>query len=166
MRLTQFFVASLCCFATFADAVTIVIAAGAPRLRLRVGAAGATVSTVAFNVTAANVGTGVAVNGTPNITIIAEARALAATPRTATLTVNSSVPLASGGNTLPTTAISWTTNDATFPAGSFSAALAQPLTSFNSSRRRTTTHTFRYANVAVVPAGTYVGTVTYSLSMP
>jgi hypothetical protein len=149
-----------------AMAVTIVIGAGAPRLILRVGATGATISTVTFPVTVANVGNGVPINGTPAITIIAEARAPAATPRTATLTVDSSLPLVSGANTLPMTLVSWTTNDATFPASTFTAGAGQSLTSFNTSRRRTTRHTFRYANNVVPAPGTYTARVTYTLTMP
>jgi hypothetical protein len=148
------------------QAVTVVIAAGAPRLILRVGAAGATITRVTFPVTLANVGNGVGINGVPAVTIIADARSTVALPRTATLTVDSSNALISGAQSIPMTAISWNTNDVALPAGTFAGAAGQVLTSFQTSRRRTTRHTFRYANTIVPAAGTYDGRVTYTLTMP
>jgi len=149
-----------------AFAVTVVIANGAPQIRLRVGAAGVTISLVTFTLTASNAGNGTAINGTPNITIIAEARGLVADSRNATLTVNSSAAMISGADAIPMSVISWTTNDAAFPVGTFSGGVGQVLTTFQNSRTRTTAHTFRYANTQIFPAGTYNGQVTYTLSMP
>ena len=149
-----------------AFAVTVVIANGAPQIRLRVGAAGAAISLVTFTLTATNAGNGTAINGTPNITIIAEARGLVADSRNATLTVNSSAAVISGADTMPMSVISWTTNDAAFPVGTFSSGVGQVLTTFQNSRRRTTAHTFRYANTQIFPSGTYNGQVTYTLAMP
>jgi hypothetical protein len=149
-----------------AAAVTLVIANGAPQIRLRVGAAGATISLVTFTLTATNAGNGTAINGAPNITIIAEARGPVANARNATLTVNSSAAMISGADSIPMSVITWTTNDAAFPVGTFSGGAGQVLTTFQNSRRRTTAHTFRYANTQIFPSGTYNGQVTYTLSMP
>ena len=162
----RFLLPMLLLVAQTADAVTINIAAGAPRISLRVGAAGGTISLVTFTLTATNAGNGVAVNGAPNITIIAEARAVAPNTRTATLTVNSSTAMISGADSIPMTEINWTTNDVALPAGTFSGGPGQSLTSFMNSRRRTTTHTFRYVNTQIYPSGTYNGQVTYTLAMP
>ncbi len=149
-----------------ATAVTVVVANGTPQIRLRVGAAGAGISLVTFTLTATNAGNGVAINGAPNITIIAEARGPVANARNATLTVNSTAAMISGADSIPMSVITWTTNDATFPVGTFSGGAGQVLTTFQNSRRRTTAHTFRYANTQIFPAGTYNGQVTYTLSMP
>ena len=115
-------------------AVTIVIANGAPQIRLRVGAAGAVISLVTFTLTATNAGNGVAINGAPNITIIAEARGPVANARNATLTVNSSAAMISGADSIPMSVITWTTNDATFPVGTFSGGAGQVLTTFQNDR--------------------------------
>jgi hypothetical protein len=147
-------------------AVTVNIAAGAPRISLRVGAAGGAISLVTFTLTATTAGNGAAINGAPNIRIIAEARAVAANTRTATLTVNSTTAMTSVPNSIPMTELSWTTNDVALPAGTFSGGPGQSLTSFMNSRRRTTMHTFRYANTQIYPSGTYNGQVTYTLAMP
>lgn len=152
--------------AAAANAVTINIAAGAPRISLRVGANGGVISRVTFTLTATNAGNGVQINGAPNINIVAEARAVAANSRTATLTVNSTANMVSGANSIPMSTVSWTTNDVALPAGTFTGGPGQVLTSFMNSRRRTTGHTFRYANTQIFPSGTYNGQVTYTLAMP
>ncbi len=163
-------------------AVTFVVANGAARIKLRIGtgdlasqatcnnAAGdnGTIDIVSFVLTLANVGNGVAVVGAPTVVVAACARSLAAAPRTATLTANSTTALNNGsGSTIPFTQISWTAaGDTDIPAGTFTGAAGQVLASFTTSGGRTATHTFSYANTNVVAAGTYTGRVTYTLTMP
>jgi hypothetical protein len=85
----------------------------------------------------------------------------------ATLTVNSSIPLTSAsGATLPFSQISWTSSDNAIPSGTFNTSTAQTLLNMTTSRQYESCHTFSYANTGVVPAGTYRGRVTYTLSMP
>lgn len=75
------------------------------------------------------------------------------------------------GNTIPFSQISWTssgngdTGAQPFPAGAFTGG-TQTLASFPVNTWRESCHTFRYANGAVVAAGTYNGRVTYTLSVP
>ncbi|APE47999.1 hypothetical protein BO996_09100 [Delftia sp. HK171] len=115
-------------------------------LTLRVGTAGATVDTVAFSVTGANVGlTPAPVTGTPSIGIsVAPTRPMLGTAisRPVTLVVDSSTALAcqSGGcgsATIPFSKISWaaTGNDTAasgdIQSGRFTASASQTIASYN-----------------------------------
>jgi hypothetical protein len=155
----------------------------------------ATVNLVSVTVPANQVGTGVAQTMTSNSTqsnspldnfAICSAPAqvyVGATyqrsnagngPGTALMQVTSPANLVNAaGDTIPFSQISWTVstidpNDATpgvIPAGTFSGGL-QTLTTVPANRLIENCHTFRYANLQVRPAGTYNGTVTYTLSTP
>jgi hypothetical protein len=151
-----------------AHGVTISIANGAPQLRLTVGSGGGTIDVVSFNIAAASIGNGVAIVGSRTITIVARARATASNSRTATLTADSSSSLsnAATGGQLSFSAISWTASDSDIPSGSFTGTAGQVLATFLNSRQVTTTHTFRYANTQILDAGTYIGRITYTLTMP
>jgi hypothetical protein len=172
-----------------ADAATVVIGQGGGRLILQIGSNGGTVNQVNFAVPGANVGNGVAVTST-NVTpasptcpantvlIDAQARSQNNNPRTATLSVNSSLPLTSGGSTIPFSQFAWTSSTpggggngclaapVTIPSGAFSGAAGQSLISLNTSSRACICAQFRYLNQNVVSAGTYTGRVTYTLAMP
>jgi hypothetical protein len=92
----------------------------------------------------------------------------------ASVTVTASVPttLSNGsGGTISFNEISWTssgigdTGAQPFPAGTFSAgAVAQTIGSIQRNQWAESCHSFSYANTAVVPSGTYTGTVTYTLT--
>lgn len=91
---------------------------------------------------------------------------------TATLAVNAPAALTSaGGDTLPFTQISWTssgngdTGAQPIPAGTFTGG-TQSLALFPVNTWRESCLSFRYANAAVVPGGTYGGQVTYTLAAP
>ncbi|MFC3717258.1 hypothetical protein ACFONC_13990 [Luteimonas soli] len=89
------------------------------------------------------------------------------------LTVTAPTHLVSAnGDTIPFSQISWTSSgngDAAgsqpFPAGTFSGG-TQSLGSFPKNTWRESCHTFSYGNDAIVPAGTYNGRVTYTLTVP
>lgn len=167
-----------------AAALTIVIADAAPEIALRVGAPGGTISLVTFNVTAATAATGTPILGTTNATagsvqagfaacaadnvrIWARARSTAATPRTATLSLNSSGGLTSGADSIPFTNFDWiTSGGAEIPSGGFTGAASQTLLTFGTSREVSVCLRFRFLNTTVYPAGTYNGQLTYNLLMP
>ncbi|MDM7944627.1 MAG: hypothetical protein QUV35_18555 [Hydrogenophaga sp.] len=90
----------------------------------------------------------------------------------ATLSVASPANLTnSSGDTIPFTEISWTVSAPgsgvpnVIPAGTFNGG-TQTLTTFAANTYIENCHTFRYANSAVRAAGTYNGTVTYTLTAP
>ncbi|QJR13884.1 hypothetical protein [Usitatibacter palustris] len=179
-------IAFLLLVAAPAGATTVVIANGAAQIALRVGATGGTISTVAFAPAAATAGTGVAVLGTTNaaagsvqganfptacaannVRIWAMARSTVGAPRTATLQVNGSINLTSGGNTIPLTDFDWVTSAGTeIASAAFSGSGTQALTSFVTSREVSVCLRFRFLNTTVYPSGTYTGQITYNLSMP
>jgi hypothetical protein len=102
-----------------------------------------------------------------NVRIWARARSLAASPRTATLTVNSSGGIVSGASVIPFTEFSWITSGGTeIPSGSFSGSTSQPLLSFSTSNEVSVCLLFQFANSTIYPPGTYTGQLTYSLQMP
>ena len=133
--------------------------------------------TVTFNVTAAQVGNGIAVAGTPTLEFEMSVRRPRFGPNlTATMTATAPAALASGGNQIPISDISWTSvaiagapaGTTLIPNGSFAAG-PQTIVS------RTTTGggsfyaggalTFRFANTTVYPQGTYgPATVNYTAS--
>lgn len=172
-----------------AHAATVVIANGAGRLILQVGSAAATINVVNFSVPGASVGNGLAVVSTSvtpasptcpanTVLIDAQARSTAGTPRTATLSANSSTPLTTGTFTIPFSQVAWTSSTpggggngclaapVTIPSGTFTGAAGQSLITFGTSRRACICAQFSYLNQNVVSAGTYTGRVTYTLAMP
>ncbi len=88
-----------------------------------------------------------------------------------TLSVTSPATLSNGlGDTLPFTSISWVSGGAgdataTIPSGTFTGA-TQTLYSVTRNNWFESCLAFRYANAAVVPAGTFTGRVTYTLAAP
>jgi hypothetical protein len=91
----------------------------------------------------------------------------------ATLTANSSVPLNNGsGGTIPFTQIRWTssgngdTGAQPFPAGTFTGSASQLIGTIARNRWSESCLSFSYLNTTIPPAGTYTGTVTYTLSAP
>lgn len=91
----------------------------------------------------------------------------------ATLTADVPATLSNGsGGTIPFSQISWTSSGAgdtgaqPFPAGTFVAGSTQTIGTIARNQWAESCLTFSYANTAVVPAGTYAGTVRYTLSAP
>jgi hypothetical protein len=179
--------AAIVAIAEEANALTFVIANGTPQIYLRVGQTGRTPSVVNFAVTGANAGNATPIAGTvtanagsasaaqtPNfaacpanyVRIVARARSTTA-GRAASLTVNSTAGIASGGNTIPFTQFDWISDDAAdLPSGTFTGAASQPLVTFLSSREVGACHQFRYLNTQVYPSGSYTGNLIYNLQMP
>ncbi len=147
--------------------VTIILADRAnPRIRIRVGAPGGTVSLVSFTVPANQVGDSTEVVDPTPILVQVEFRASPANCCTATLTADSSTPLNNGsGDTIAFTEVRWEASDPDIPSGQFTGGV-QTLMSFLNNRRIENNHTFYYRNTQVYAAGTYDGTVTYTLSVP
>jgi len=94
------------------------------------------------------------------------------TPQQARLSVTAPANLVSAaGDTIPITEISWTVSapgspaPGIIPAGAFVAG-QQQLTTVPPNTFIENCHSFRYANSAIRAAGTYDGTVTYTLSTP
>ncbi len=172
-----------------AHAATVAIGNGGGRLILQVGSTAATINKVNFTVAGGSVGNGVAVlssNVTPvsptcpanTVLIDAQARSQNNTPRTATLTVDSSIPLTTGTFTIPFSQIAWVSSTpggggngclnspVTIPSGAFTGAAGQSLITMGTSSRACVCAQFSYRNQNVVSAGTYTGRVTYTLTMP
>lgn len=89
----------------------------------------------------------------------------------ATLTVRSPAALTSGANSIPFNAISWVSGGngdvtPTIPSGTFTAGAVQTLLSIARNTWFESCLQFNYANAAVVPAGTFTGRVTYTLTSP
>jgi hypothetical protein len=154
------------CHAGLASAAVIILNnRGNSSLSIRVG--GGNISTVTFNVPAANSGSGTPITGSQQIDIRLVIRAPASNPMTGFLSVDSSVPLSNGaGDIIPLTSISWTASDGSIPSGSFNGTSNQLLASFPSSARITETHTFTFANDTLYDPGTYNGQITYTWSAP
>ena len=190
MKTTTLALAAAALAACGAHAATVTVGNGAARLILQIGSTNATINTVNFSVPGASVGNGTAItstNVTPasptcaanSVLIDAQARSTAAKVRTATLSVNSSVPLTSGAFSIPFTQIAWTASapggggngclaaPVTIPSGTFSGATGQSLISFTTSKRACICAQFSYLSTSnIVSAGTYTGQVTYTLAMP
>lgn len=90
----------------------------------------------------------------------------------ATLTANSSTPMVDGsGQTIPMTQVQWVSSGngdsgaQPFPSGTFSGGV-QTIGSINRNQWAESCMTFSYLNTAIRPAGTFTGTVTYTLTAP
>jgi hypothetical protein len=92
----------------------------------------------------------------------------------ATLTANSSTALSNGaGGTIPFSQISWVssgngdgTNPQPFPSGTFTGGATQTIGTIARNQWAESCMTFSYLNAGVRAAGTYTGTVTYTLTAP
>jgi hypothetical protein len=87
----------------------------------------------------------------------------------AVLQVNTPASLTSGADSLPFSQISWVStaigSGADIPSGTFGTG-TQTLRSIAANRWVENCLSFNYANTSVLPAGTYVGRATYTLSAP
>lgn len=178
VRIVAFLCACTGLAAAPAAALTFNIGSGAAQIYLRIGATGATTSTVAFNLSGSEsiLGSGTAILGTvaasagsasagetPNfpacpanyVRIVARVRAPGGNPRTATLQVTSSAALlhAASGNTIPFTEFGWDSDDATdFPSGTFTGGTQVITPTIASSRETGACHRFKFLNSQVYPA--------------
>ncbi len=148
--------------------LTIVI--GSPRfprpvILISIGRGGGRVSEINFTVPITNIGDGTPITGNSPIRVLVSARAAPPNSRTVELVADSSNPLTNGRSSIPFTTVSWTSSDADIPSGTFNGG-TQLLMSFLNSRIISSNHTFSYSNTEILEAGTYRGTVTYTLSMP
>ena len=150
----------------------------------------ATINTVSVNVAAAAVGNGVsqAMTGNGNLSSQWDGFAFCNTGQvyigafmripsdggtpTARVTANYAANLTNAsGDTIPMTQISWTssgngdTGPQTFAGGSFTTT-GQPVATFGRNSWNESCLSFRYANTAVVGAGTYSNRVTYTITAP
>lgn len=90
----------------------------------------------------------------------------------ATLTVTAPAALVNAtGDTIPFSAVSWISGGngdatATIPSGTFVGGAAQTLLSVTRNNWFESCLQFNYANSQLVPAGTFTGRVSYTLSLP
>ena len=151
-----------------AEATITFVGFGAPPVvAVRIGQP-AGIATIDFNVPANAVGSGTPVAGTPSVFVGALARHPFAFPFPVfTLTVDSSTPMSNGAETINFTEIQWVSTEADIPSGSFNGSNGQVILGpIIAAFSVTDTHTFVYANSAVIAAGTYVGRVTYTAALP
>ena len=139
-------------------------------VRIRIGAETG-ITTVSHDVPLSMTGDGTPISGVPAGVII-EVSARRATARemnhtSYVLTVDSSVPLSSGLGTIPFTEISWTSQDGDIPGGRFDGTSSQVILSPAKAKYLVRDFlTFIYDNDLPVTAGTYTGTVTFTVSIP
>jgi hypothetical protein len=98
------------------------------------------------------------------ITITAKARASLAA--TVTLTVVAADDLRSGVDTIPASALTWTTAGTGFVNGTVSRATPQVVGSWTGSGIRTGTQTYRFQNSWTYKTGTYSVSLLYTLVSP
>lgn len=156
---------------TESQAEIVFIGWGAPaELRIQVGSPTG-ITTVVHSVAADQVGDAAPVAGSPN-NILIDAYARMPNIVQAWLTrfiisVDSSMPLSNGSDTIAFSNISWTSRHGDIPSGSFNASAGQvilgPTRAFFRVRDWLT---FYYNNSRVVPSGNYTGRVTYTIAIP
>jgi hypothetical protein len=136
---------------------------------IQVGSPGGTIDVVTFDVPGAIAGTGTPITGLPSLGVILRARRTnnpQAGPMTATLSADSSQPLANGPHEIPFSEFGWQSSDEDIPSGTFDGSVSQVLLQFEASREITVTQTFTYQNSLLLEPGTYQGRVTYTLALP
>jgi hypothetical protein len=149
---------------------TITVTVSAPVfLSLTVGTPGAVIDRVTFRISGIPGSGPVRGESTGAYPVPFQARGLLNSAGTATLTADSSQPLNDGlGHTIPFNQISWQ-GGGVMPSGRFSGTSKQTVwqqsTSFGWFSVQGTM-AFFYDNLLYVPAGTYQGRTTYTLSVP
>lgn len=155
---------------TLAAEITIVHSSPPAEVRIRVGAEGGA-TTVVHSVPLSLNGDGTPISGVPAGVVI-EVSARRATAREMNhvyyvVTADSSVPLSSGLDTIPFTEISWTSQSGDIPDGRFDGTSAQVILGLTRAKYMVRDRlTFIYDNDQPVNAGTYNGSVTYTISIP
>jgi len=191
-RLLQCGLLWACCWPV--HATFFFIPFSSPRvILLQVGAAGATINEVRFNVSnaltspaptsVAGVPDGATPATTPSGGVVVRLRGQwPSGSRNVFLTVASpasltcATPASCGSTAIPIGSISWVANDKTnfttfdIQNGSFTGAAAQPLTGYNccggsDAVEMTNTLNFSYNNTTLFPAGSYTARVTYTASL-
>ncbi len=144
---------------------------GAPaEASIRVGAASGE-TTVVHNVPVANIGDGTPITGSPQYVVIEVSARRAsfwdAWGTNFVVTADSSTPLSNGFEPIYFSEIHWTSEDGDIPDGRFDDSSAQVILPSTSVFWQVSDRlTFIYDNSRVVSAGTYTGTVTYTISIP
>lgn len=136
-------------------------------INFRVGSTGTTVDLVEFTVAAADVGDGDAVSRT-NASGAAIGVSLVSNVGNVALSADGSgTGLSDGTNTIPWSQISGTSSDASnFPVPVIDGSATTLTAPTSGVISRSADWTFVYENDAVLGAGTYDGTVTYTASSP
>ena len=98
------------------------------------------------------------------ITVIAKGKTTAGS--SVTLTLQAAGPLASGGDTIAISNVTWTASGAGFVPGTMSSVSAVPVGSWLNSGSRTGQLSFFLANSWAYPVGTYSVGATYTLTAP
>ncbi len=98
------------------------------------------------------------------ITVDVKARTSAA--GTVTLTVLANQDLTSGSDVIPITDLTWTVTGAGFVAGTGNKVTAQTVGSWTGSGAPSGTHTLSLPNSWTYKTGSYVATLTYTLTAP
>ncbi len=179
-----------------AQAWVLTLTAGPKQLFLMVGAGtasanNATINTVSVSVPVASLGNGSALamtsdssqalspydsypvcNPPAQVYVGGSYRQPNATTGSASATLQVSTPasLTSGADTIPISQISWTSTangnaTADIPAGTFNGGTL-PLANIARNTFVENCFSYSYANAAVVPAGTFTGRATFTLSVP
>ena len=173
----------------------LTVTAGAKAMYLQVGAGtnngnNALINLVSLSVPAAQVGTG-ALAMTSDSTVSqsffdgftvctppqqvyfgAWYREPGASTNVAPITVSTPSALTSGADTISFTRISWISTSignggaADIPSGTFTGMALQPVRTIPANRWIENCLVFSYSNATVVPAGTYNGRATYTMSTP
>ena len=165
-------------FAAPVAAGTTIVANGSAQIYVGAGSSLTAVDSIRFSVPGADVGSGAPVTGregaASGATLVdAYARAPGGQPRSVVWSVDSSQPLVCttaatcGSTTIPMSKFRWIASGGSEVGnGAFRGVPNQVLHVFPTSRYVYVYKTFLYANDEIVPAGTYVGRVVYTLSMP
>jgi len=98
------------------------------------------------------------------ITVIAKGKTTAGS--SVTLTLQAAGPLASGGDTIAISNVTWTASGAGFVPGTMSSVSAVPVGSWLNSGSRTGQLSFFLANSWAYPVGAYSVGATYTLTAP
>ena len=106
---------------------------------------------------------------TPSITaagVDVDVKARTSAAGSVTLTVLASGDLASGGNTIAVSNLTWTSAGSGFVNGTSNKTVAQPVGSWTGSGNPTGTQTYALANSWTYVTGTYTVTLNYTLTAP
>lgn len=164
IRLTSYAAAILA--ASLAQPLAAATSAGNVNVSVTIAAA-AKLALSASTVTFANADPDVTLKipaGEGAISITAKAKT--ATGAAVTLTVIAASDLASGGDSIAVTNVTWTASGAGFTPGTMNKTTAQTVGSWTGSGTRAGTQSYALTNSWSYPTGTFSTTATYTLTAP